>query len=97
MTTVVTILLAAGSAGRAWTADCQLVFVGICGICICVFVYLCVCVFVFVWGHNLLQQVRLVGPAAADCRLQLQESAGSHRLQRDSMSPSQLETLNALL
>ena len=34
-------------------------------------------VFVFVLGHNILQQqVRLVGPAAADCRLQLQESAG---------------------
>ena len=50
MTTVVTILLAAGSAGRAWTADCQLVFVGICGICVFVFVYLylCICICVFV-------------------------------------------------
>ena len=56
----------------------------------CWYLYLNLCIFVFVvfafvylWSlylctriHNILQQVRLVGPAAADCRLQLQESAG---------------------
>ena len=63
--------------------------VGIVGgcFCVCTFVF-CIFVFVYLWVTIcILQQVRLVGPAAADCRLQLQESAGS-RLQRDSMSPS---------